>query len=263
MNEFVLARILHVLGVVFWIGGVAMVTTVLIPAMAKMRSASERMEFFQRIESRFVPRRGQCIAVGLTGTYMVHILEAWSRFAELRYWWMHAMVLVWAIFTLMLFVVEPFVLRRQVKQTDNGDADSRFRRMRRMHHILLTISLVLWQGLWRGATAGSFRETSMSYATLKMIHVTSVIISYMLFSLRGIWMMQGSLALKQRWAKIGPHLVDTVLLTSAIALAVRIDQDPIHDKWLSAKVLGLLLYIGLAGSALRFGKTRRARVWPG
>jgi uncharacterized membrane protein SirB2 len=51
-----------------------------------------------------------------------------------------------------------------------------------------------------------------------------------------------------------------VLLTSAIALAVRIDQDPIHDKWLSAKVLGLLLYIGLGMIALRFGKTRRARV---
>jgi uncharacterized membrane protein len=64
---------------------------------------------------------------------------------------MHAMVLVWAIFTLMLFVVEPFVLRRQVKQTDNGDADSRFRRMRRMHHILLTISLVTVAG----AVAGS------------------------------------------------------------------------------------------------------------
>ena len=100
----------------------------------------------------------------------------------------------------------------------------------------------------------------MSYATLKMIHVTSVIISYLLFSLRGIWMMQGSAALKQRWAKVAPHIVDTMLLTSAIALAVKIDQDPIHDAWLSAKVLGLLLYIGLGMMALRFGKTRRARV---
>ena len=73
-------------------------------------------------------------------------------------------------------------------------------------------------------------------------------------------MMQGSAALKQRWAKIAPHIVDTMLLTSAIALAVKIDQDPIHDAWLSAKVLGLLLYIGLGMMALRFGKTRRARV---
>jgi uncharacterized membrane protein len=152
MNEFVLARILHVLGVVFWIGGVAMVTTVLIPAMAQMRSSSERMEFFSRIESRFAPQaRLTTLLVGLSGFYMVHILEAWSRFVELRYWWMHAMVLVWAIFTLMLFVVEPFVLRRQVKQTDNGDTDSKFRRMRRMHQILLTISLVTVAG----AVAGS------------------------------------------------------------------------------------------------------------
>jgi hypothetical protein len=82
---------------------------------------------------------------------MVHILGAWSRFAELHYWWMHAMVLVWAIFTLMLFVVEPLVLRRQVKQTDHEGADKNFRRMRRMHQILLSLSLIAVAG----AVAGS------------------------------------------------------------------------------------------------------------
>ena len=97
MNEFCLARVLHVLGVVFWIGGVAMVTTVLIPAMAKMKSASERTEFFHRVESRFAPQaRLTTLLVGSSGFYMVHILNAWSRFTEFRYWWMHAMVLVWA-----------------------------------------------------------------------------------------------------------------------------------------------------------------------
>ena len=152
MNEFAFARVLHVLGVVFWIGGVAMVTTVLIPAMAQMRSSSERMEFFGRIESRFAPQaRLTTLIVGVSGFYMVYILNAWSRFAELRYWWMHAMVLVWAIFTLMLFVVEPFVLRRQVKQTDYRDTDRSFRRMRRMHKILLTLSLIALTG----AVAGS------------------------------------------------------------------------------------------------------------
>jgi uncharacterized membrane protein len=152
MNEFAFARVLHVLGVVFWIGGVAMVTTVLIPAMAQMRSSSERMEFFGRIESRFAPQaRFTTLLVGLSGFYMVHILNAWSRFAELRYWWMHAMVLVWGIFTLMLFVVEPFVLRRQVRRADNGDPDKNFRRMRRMHQVLLSLSLVAVAG----AVAGS------------------------------------------------------------------------------------------------------------
>jgi uncharacterized membrane protein SirB2 len=100
----------------------------------------------------------------------------------------------------------------------------------------------------------------MSYAAIKMIHVGSVIISYMLFSLRSMWMMQDSTRLKQRWVKITPHVVDTVLLTSAIALAIRIRQDPIHDYWLSAKVLGLLAYIALGMMALRFGKTRKAKI---
>lgn len=101
----------------------------------------------------------------------------------------------------------------------------------------------------------------MSYAALKMIHVTSVAISYLLFSLRSVWMMRGSTALQQRWVKIMPHVVDTVLLTSAIALAIMIHQNPIHNSWLSAKVVGLLLYIGFGMMALRFGKTRKARIF--
>ncbi|MDQ3185248.1 MAG: SirB2 family protein [Pseudomonadota bacterium] len=101
----------------------------------------------------------------------------------------------------------------------------------------------------------------MSYATLKMIHVISVAISYLLFSLRSVWMMQESSALQQRWVKITPHLVDTVLLTSAIALAIMIRQDPINNLWLSAKVAGLLLYIGFGMMALKYGKTRKARIY--
>lgn len=100
----------------------------------------------------------------------------------------------------------------------------------------------------------------MSYATLKMIHVGSVIISYLLFSLRGMWMMRSSATLQRRWVKFTPHIVDTVLLASAVALAIRIHQDPLHDSWLTAKVAGLLLYIGLGMMALKFGKTLRARI---
>jgi uncharacterized membrane protein SirB2 len=100
----------------------------------------------------------------------------------------------------------------------------------------------------------------MSYAAIKLIHVSSVIVSYLLFSLRGMWMLQGSAAMQQRWVKVMPHVVDTVLLISAITLAIRIDQDPIHDSWLSAKVVGLLLYIVLGMMALKYGKTRKTRI---
>ena len=152
MDEFAFARVLHVLGVVLWIGGVAMVTTVLIPTMAQMSSASERAGFFGRVESRFAPQaRFTTLLVGLSGFYMVHALDAWGRFAELRFWWMHAMVLVWMIFTLMLFVVEPLVLRRQLSKTAEQDSAKTFRRMQRMHWILLSISLIAVAG----AVAGS------------------------------------------------------------------------------------------------------------
>jgi uncharacterized membrane protein len=152
MDEFAFARVLHVLGVILWIGGVAMVTTVLIPAMSQMGSASERTGFFGRIESRFAPQaRFTTLLVGLSGFYMVHLLDAWHRFTELRFWWMHAMVLVWLIFTLMLFIVEPFVLRRQINNAVEHDAGKTFARMRRMHWILLSLSLVAVAG----AVAGS------------------------------------------------------------------------------------------------------------
>jgi uncharacterized membrane protein SirB2 len=100
----------------------------------------------------------------------------------------------------------------------------------------------------------------MSYATIKLIHVSSVIVSYLLFSLRSMWMLQGSAAIRQRWVKVMPHVVDTILLISAITLAIRIDQDPIHNSWLSAKVVGLLLYIVLGMTALKYGKTRKTRI---
>lgn len=152
MNEFVFARVLHVLGVVLWIGGVAMVTTVLLPAVAQMKSAAERVEFFERIERRFATQaRYTTLLAGLSGFYMVHLLDAWNRFAELRFWWMHAMVLVWLMFTLMLFVLEPLVLQRQLKQRAQRHPEKTFALIQRMHWLLLSLSLIAVAG----AVAGS------------------------------------------------------------------------------------------------------------
>lgn len=100
----------------------------------------------------------------------------------------------------------------------------------------------------------------MSYALLKMIHVSSVILSYSLFFLRGIWLIRDSTNLRQRWVKILPHIIDTVLLTSAVFLAMTLQQSPLQNSWLTAKVAGLLLYIALGMVAIRFGKTRRAKI---
>lgn len=100
----------------------------------------------------------------------------------------------------------------------------------------------------------------MSYTLLKLVHISSVMLSYLLFLTRGIWMMRASAQLQQRWVKIMPHVIDTVLLSSAIMLAILIQQNPLVDSWLTAKVVGLLIYIGLGMVALRFGKTRIVKV---
>lgn len=103
----------------------------------------------------------------------------------------------------------------------------------------------------------------MSYLALKALHVGCVITSYSLFVLRGVWMLRGSALLQRRWVKIVPHVVDTLLLTSAILLALTIRQYPFVASWLTAKVIGLVLYIALGTIALKRGRTLtiRASAW--
>lgn len=100
----------------------------------------------------------------------------------------------------------------------------------------------------------------MSYMVLKYVHVAAVSASFVLFFLRGIWMMQASARLSAGWVRVVPHVVDTVLLASAIALAVLTAQYPFVQSWLTAKVLALLVYIVLGSIALRYGRTRRVRI---
>ncbi|MXS86531.1 regulator SirB [Nitrosomonas sp. HPC101] len=100
----------------------------------------------------------------------------------------------------------------------------------------------------------------IDYLILKYVHVTSVVISYMLFLLRGIWMLRVSPLLLQRWVKITPHINDTILLLSAIALAVLTHRNPLVEHWLAAKIISLLIYIVLGYTAFRRAKTRRAKM---
>ena len=100
----------------------------------------------------------------------------------------------------------------------------------------------------------------MDYLTVKSVHVGAVAASYSLFFVRGVWMMRDSALLARRWVRVVPHAVDTVLLASAIALAVMSRQYPLEAPWLTAKVIALILYIALGTIALKRGRTKRTRV---
>ncbi|MBI3918780.1 MAG: SirB2 family protein [Betaproteobacteria bacterium] len=105
----------------------------------------------------------------------------------------------------------------------------------------------------------------LDYGTLKLAHVACVIGSYALFLTRGIWMLQESPRLQQRWVRVVPHVVDTFLLASAIAMVVMSGQYPFVAGWLTAKVVALIAYIGLGMLALRRARTRGSRLaaWVG
>ena len=152
MEGAVIARVLHVFGVVLWIGGVAFVTAVLLPAVRRSVDPAIRVEFFERVEAGFARQaRVTTLLTGLSGFYLVHTLGAWPRFADPHYWWMHAMVLVWGVFTLMLFVLEPLWLHRWFQVRAQQDPDGTFSIIARMHWVLLAVSVITIAG----AVAGS------------------------------------------------------------------------------------------------------------
>lgn len=152
MDDLAVARALHVIGVVLWIGGVAFVTTVLLPAVRRLKAPAERVAFFEAIERQFAwQARATTLLVGATGLYMTAGFHLWDRFADPAYWWMHAMVLVWLIFTLMLFVAEPLFLDRWFLNAAQLRPEQTFRRIERLHWLLFVISTLTILG----ATAGS------------------------------------------------------------------------------------------------------------
>jgi uncharacterized membrane protein SirB2 len=91
----------------------------------------------------------------------------------------------------------------------------------------------------------------MEYASVKLLHQTAVALSAFGFVLRGIASLRGAQWTHGRLAKTLPHVVDTVLLLSALSLAGMLHLNPVHTPWVLAKILGLLLYIGLGMVALR------------
>lgn len=98
------------------------------------------------------------------------------------------------------------------------------------------------------------------YAILKAIHISTVLLTFVSFFVRGIWMFRDSSILQQAWVKIVPHVIDAVLLASAIVLMIQTHQYPGTHDWLTAKTLGIVFYIVFGSVALRRGRTRGIRI---
>jgi len=99
----------------------------------------------------------------------------------------------------------------------------------------------------------------VDYALVKTIHQTAVALSFAGFFARGLASLNGARWVQGRAAKTLPHIVDSVLLLSALTLAWMLRLNPAHAPWLLAKIIGLLVYIGLGMLALKPGRPPAVR----
>lgn len=98
-----------------------------------------------------------------------------------------------------------------------------------------------------------------SYLAIKSVHVACAALSIAGFAARGALMLADSPILQHRFVRIAPHVVDTLLLASAVWLAWALAQVPFVQGWITAKVFALVAYIVLGAIALRRGRTKKVR----
>jgi uncharacterized membrane protein len=138
-DHFIIARTLHVIAVVLWIGGVAFVTTVLIPAIRDSQSAENRLSLFELLEGKFsFQAKLTTLMTGLSGFYMLHVMNAWSSMQ----WWLYLMIFIWVVFSVVLFLLEPLFLHEWFHQQAKMNNERTFLVLQIMHIVLLSISLL-------------------------------------------------------------------------------------------------------------------------
>ena len=98
------------------------------------------------------------------------------------------------------------------------------------------------------------------YPVARDLHLLLVLLSVGLFVFRGALMIVDSALLASRVLRILPHVIDMFLLVSAVWLVLLLRQYPFVHGWITAKVLGVVVYIVLGSIALRRGRTRRMRI---
>jgi uncharacterized membrane protein len=141
IDDLTLARAIHVLALVHWIGGVAAVTTIVLPHAKRMPDAKDAVAAFEEFERRFAPQARVSISLaGLSGVYMLAKLDAWSRFQDASFWWLHLMVAVWGLFAFMIYVLEPLVVHRLFHDLALRQTDRAFALAARLHAIALFVS---------------------------------------------------------------------------------------------------------------------------
>ncbi len=150
-DVFVMARVLHIIGVVLWIGGVAFLALVVVPTLRSLPEPEKNFKIFAAIEGRF---KGQAkivtLITGMSGFFMLFWLNAWDRYLDSSFWWVHLMTFIWVFFTLVLFVIEPVLIKRNVHEKAMSNPAATLRFVNRMLTVLTTLSMMAILGAIAG-----------------------------------------------------------------------------------------------------------------
>lgn len=127
IDDVAFARAIHVLAIVHWIGGVAVVTTIVLPRARRIADIGEAVAAFEAFEHPFAfQARISIFLAGLSGAYMLTRMQAWRLLYSASFWWLHLMIAVWLVFAVMIYVLEPLVIHGMFHEAVLRDKDSAF-----------------------------------------------------------------------------------------------------------------------------------------
>lgn len=150
------ARAIHVAAIVHWIGGLFFVTFVVLPGLREL-APEARAAAFAGVERRFARQARVSVALaGLTGFYMMQVFSLWGDLLDPHMWRLAAMLAVWTVFAIMLFVAEPLFLHDLFDRRSRVDPEGTFRLLVTMHRVLSLVSLVTVLGVVAGAHGFEF-----------------------------------------------------------------------------------------------------------
>jgi len=143
VDALTVARAVHILAIVHWIGGVSVVTTIVLPHARRLTDASTAIEAFEAFERRFAKQaRISILITGLSGIYMLFVLNAWHRLTQLSFWWLHLMVAIWLLFAVMVYVLEPLFVHDRFRSMALENPDGAFTLATRLHAVALVASAI-------------------------------------------------------------------------------------------------------------------------
>lgn len=145
----ILLLIIHVIGVIIWIGGVAFVTMVIFPMMYRTEGSLEKALLFQGVEHRFAGIVRWLIAiVGATGAYLLAAWYGLGILAETRGLGIVIMIAVWSFYTTVI-ILEKKLFARIFADPEKIDMDKALKMINAMHWVLLTASFsAVAGGVW-------------------------------------------------------------------------------------------------------------------